>query len=649
MTGLSSRSPVVLTPPLNVNYSTTKHVSALSSNHAKANKYFIPASSRVPVVLVQVRSNIVPVQSAGCNWLRARNVKVDKDASGRARCSLITSSLAADMSIDSVQAVSKRLVDQSSFDRGDVAFILISGALVLYMVPGLAFLYSGLARRKSALSLIWVVAFSNAVVIFQWFFWGYSLAFSSTATNGFIGNLNHIGLKDVLGAASPGSPLIPELLYSFFQLEFACVTVGILMGGVAERGRVMPAMVFAFLWTTLVYCPIAMWAWGVGGWAFKWGVLDYAGGGPVEIASGVGGLAYSWVLGRRRQSELTNFRPHNVSMVVMGTFMLWLGWIGFNAGSAFGANLRAIVAAWNSNISAAMGGITWCLLDFRLEKKYTMVGFCSGTIAGLVAATPSSGFIPPWASVILGIVTGALCNYATKLKHLIYIDDALDLFAEHAVGGMIGLLFNGLFAADYIIALDNVNTAVPGGWIKHHYKQLYIQFAYICAVTAYTFVVTAAIAKFVDVVPGLGLRATEDGEVIGMDDDQIGEFAQDFIEVRRDFLAWTAPPQFGSRNQSQDVDIVHRGHRSSPLSSPEDIHVQNEKTDEAGEEVRHGGAGAGDVVERPRHQQPYPNQRQVPVLPLAPGVLDEREDSLASTRVHDNEKVGERQSDLSSV
>lgn len=145
------------------------------------------------------------------------------------------------------------------------------------MVPGLAFLYSGLARRKSALSLMWVVAFSNAVVIIQWYFWGYSLAFSSTATNGFIGNLHHIGLRGVLAEPSPGSPLIPELLYSFFQLEFACVTVGILVGGVAERGRVMPAMIFSFLWTTLVYCPIAMWVWGANGWALKWGVLDYAG------------------------------------------------------------------------------------------------------------------------------------------------------------------------------------------------------------------------------------------------------------------------------------------------------------------------------------------------------------------------------------
>ncbi len=192
--------------------------------------------------------------------------------------------------------------------------------------PG--FLYSGLARRKSALSLIFAVSASNAVVIFQWYFWGYSLAFSPSGTSGYIGDLVRFGLRNTGGDPSPGSPLIPDLLYSFYQMEFACVTVGILMGGVAERGRILPAMVFSFLWMTLVYCPLACWPWNINGWAFKWGVLDYAGGGPVEIGSGVGGLAFAWVLGRRKERELLNFRPHNVSFVALGTFLLWFGWLG---------------------------------------------------------------------------------------------------------------------------------------------------------------------------------------------------------------------------------------------------------------------------------------------------------------------------------
>ncbi|KAI6134179.1 ammonium transporter [Pisolithus croceorrhizus] len=434
--------------------------------------------------------------------------------------------------------------DSSQFDRGDVSFIIVAGAMVSFMIPGLAFLYSGLSRRKSALSLIWAVSASNAVCIFQWYLWGYSLAFSPTASNGFIGNLANFGLLNVLGDPSPGSPLIPDLLYSFYQMEFACVTVGILVGGIAERGRVLPAMIFTFLWMTLVYCPLACWAWNVNGWGYKWGVLDYAGGGPVEIGSGVAGLAYAWVLGRRQEKELLNFRPHNVAMVNLGTFILWFGWLGFNGGSAFGANLRAIMAIWNSMLAPAFGGIVWCLLDYRLERKYSMVGFCSGSIAGLVAATPASGYIHPWASVIMGIVTGAVCNYATKVKFLVGIDDALDLFAEHAVGGIIGLLFNGFFASHSIIALDGVNVNVNGGWVDHNWKQLYIQFAYVCATCGYTFVATAIIAKAIDMTPGLHLKTTPEGESAGLDEVEIGEFANDYIEVRRHFTDWSA---FGDR------------------------------------------------------------------------------------------------------
>lgn len=402
--------------------------------------------------------------------------------------------------------------------------------MVSFMIPGLAFLYSGLSRRKSALSLIWAVSASNAVVVFQWFLWGYSLGFSPTATSGFVGNLRNFGLMKVLGEPSPGTPLLPDILYSFFQMEFACVTAGILVGGVAERGRVMPAMVFIFIWMTLVYCPLVCWVWSANGWAAKWGVLDFAGGGPVEIGSGMGGLAYSWVLGRRQKRELINFRPHNVSLVGLGTSLLWFGWIGFNGGSAFGANLRAIFAVWNSMIAAAFGGIVWCLLDYRINRRWSMVGLCSGTIAGLVAATPSSGYLHPWASVIVGVVSGVLCNFATKLKFLFHVDDALDLFAEHAIGGIIGLLFNSFFASSTIMAMDGVTTAVPDEWVK----QLYKQFAYICATSAYTFVFTALIAKTVDAIPGLSLRCTKQEEILGMDEVEIGEFATDYIEIRRD-------------------------------------------------------------------------------------------------------------------
>jgi len=426
------------------------------------------------------------------------------------------------------------------YSSGDQAYIIIASAMVLVMVPGLGFLYSGLARRKSALSLIWACMFSASVITFQWYFWGYSLAFSQYATNGFIGDLQKFGLKRTLGAPSPGSPLIPDLLYAFYQMQFCSVTAAIVVGAVAERGRLIPMMVFIFFWATIVYCPVACWVWNINGWAFKWGVLDYAGGGPVEVVSGMSALAYSMILGRRQEKMMLNFRPHNVSLITLGTVLLWFGWLGFNGGSAFGANLRATMACWNSNITAMFGAVTWVLLDWRLARKWSMVGWCSGCISGLVAATPASGFIPPWGSVVLGIVTGIVCNFATKIKFWIKIDDALDVFAEHGVAGMVGLFFNGIFGAGYIIGLDGVNTGLfQGGWIKHNWKQMYIQIAYILAVTAYAFTVSAFLAFTINKIPGLHLRASEEAELLGMDDDQLGEFAYDYVEVRRDYLAWT--------------------------------------------------------------------------------------------------------------
>jgi Amt family ammonium transporter len=325
-------------------------------------------------------------------------------------------------------------------------------------------------------------------------------------------------------------------------MQFCAVTAAIVVGAVAERGRLIPMMVFTFFWATLVYCPIACWAWNANGWFFKWGGLDYAGGGPVEIGSGLSALAYSWVLGRRQEKMMLNFRPHNVSLITLGTVLLWFGWLGFNGGSAFGANLRAVMACWNSNLTAVFAAMAWTILDWRLARKWSMVGWCSGAISGLVAATPASGFITPWGSVILGIVSGVVCNFSTKIKFWIRIDDALDVFAEHGIAGMLGLLANGVFSADYIIGLDGITTGsptYPGGWITHNYKQLYKQFAYVCAATVYAFVVSALIAYAIDKTPGLHLRASEEAELLGMDDDQLGEFAYDYVEVRRDYLAWT--------------------------------------------------------------------------------------------------------------
>ncbi|KAE8394248.1 ammonium transporter AmtB-like domain-containing protein [Aspergillus alliaceus] len=423
------------------------------------------------------------------------------------------------------------------YSSGDIAWVIVSTALVLLMIPGVGFFYSGLARRKSALSLLWLSLMSVGIVSFQWFFWGYSLAFSHTAGK-YIGNLDNFGFKGVLAAPSVGSDKVPDLLFAVFQGMFACITVALAVGAVAERGRMLPCMVFSFVWTTIIYDPIACWTWNSSGWVANLGGLDYAGGTPVHIASGCTALAYSLMLGKRRGhgTHELNYRPHNVTHVVIGTVFLWVGWFGFNAGSALSANLRAVMAAVVTNIAAAVGGVTWCILDYRLERKWSTVGFCSGVIAGLVAITPASGFVTPWASFIFGVVGAIACNYATKLKYVVRVDDALDIFAVHGIGGLVGNLLTGLFAANYIAHLDG-STNIDGGWINHNYIQLAYQLADSVSGMAYSFFGSCIILFIINLIPGLSLRATEEDEIMGIDDAEIGEFAYDYVEITRDVIS----------------------------------------------------------------------------------------------------------------
>lgn len=431
--------------------------------------------------------------------------------------------------------------ENEDYDGAQVLVFTVAANMIWIMVPGLAFLYSGLARRKSALSMIYIVIMSSFIGTFQWYFWGYSLAFSAS-NNNFIGNLNNFGFMDLLGKASDDS-VYPQIAFAVFQLQFMLVTLAILAGAlVAERGRLLPAMVFLFWWATLVYCPVTYWIWSGAGWAsnYKSGALDYAGGGPVEILSGVSALVYSWFLGRRNETLMINFRPHNISTIFLGTAMLYVGWLFFNGFTCANTSVKVPYSILNTHLCGAFGSIAWVLLDFRLENKWLMVGACSGLISGLVAATPSSGMIPLWASVILGVVTGIGCNLSTKVKYLLKIDDSLDVFAEHGVAGIIGLLFNAILGSRTVISYDGYSDH-EGGWIDHNWKQLYIQLVYILACIAYSAAVTAILAFVIDKIPGLHLRLDYDAEEAGVDEDQIGEFAYDYVEVRRNFLDWGSP------------------------------------------------------------------------------------------------------------
>ncbi|KAF3169751.1 hypothetical protein TWF225_011234 [Orbilia oligospora] len=440
----------------------------------------------------------------------------------------------------------------ASYNPGNVGWVIVATAFVLLMIPGVGFFYSGLARRKSALSLIWLSMMSVAVVSFQWFFWGYSLAFSQTSGS-YIGDLNHIGLRNVVAAPRT---FIPDLLYAVYQGMFSAITVALAIGAAAERGRMLPCIVFMVVWSTIIYDPIACWTWNPTGWSYKMGGLDFAGGTPVHISSGSAALAYSLMLGKRRGhgTHELNYRPHNVTHIVLGTVFLWVGWFGFNGGSALGANLRAVMACVVTNLSASVGGITWCLLDYRLERKWSTVGFCSGVIAGLVAITPGSGYCPAWSAVIFGIVGSAACNYATKLKFVIGVDDALDIFAVHGVGGLVGNVLTAFFATHYVANLDGTDNP-PLGWLDRHWVQIGFQLADSVAGFAYSFCGTCIILFVMNLVPGLSLRASEEAEVLGIDDAELGEFAYDYVELVREVV----PDTEGIHKLSSELP-PHHGH-----------------------------------------------------------------------------------------
>ncbi|KAF8837806.1 ammonium transporter [Paxillus ammoniavirescens] len=421
------------------------------------------------------------------------------------------------------------------YNLGDIAWTLASTALVWIMIPGVGFFYSGLLRRKNALSMIYLSMMTVAMVSFQWFFWGYSLAFSDGA-NKYIGDLKYFALRNVLEQPSMGSTRVPAIVFCVFQLMFAAITPMIAIGAVAERSRLGPLLVFVFVWSTLVYDPIACWTWNANGWSFMLGGLDFAGGTPVHISSGSAALAISLYLGKRRGygTERLAYKPHNTTYVVLGTVFLWFGWFGFNGGSALSANLRATQACIVTNLAASVGGLTWMLWDYRLERKWSVVGFCSGAIAGLVAITPGSGFVGSPAAVLFGFMAGTVCNFATQLKFLFKYDDTLDIFASHAIGGIVGNILTGLFAQASIAGNDG--TVILGGWLDHHYRQLGIQLADSVSGLTYSFVMTTIILWIMHFTPFLRLRCDEETEIIGVDDVEMGEFAYDYVGIESELM-----------------------------------------------------------------------------------------------------------------
>lgn len=433
------------------------------------------------------------------------------------------------------------------YNLGNIAWALISTGLVFIMIPGVGFFYSGLLRRKNALNMLAMSMMVMAVASFEWFFWGFSLSFSETAS-AFIGDLRHFGLMKVDMSVSTGGDKLPQLVYCIYQMMFAVLTPVIACGAFADRARIGPMLLFVFCWCTIVYNPLACWTWNSNGWGFKLGGVDYAGGTPVHISSGTAALVISLYLGPRKGFGTADlaYRPHNVTYVVLGTVLLWFGWFGFNGGSGIGANLRAAQAIMVTHIAAAVGGLTWMLLDYRLERRWSVVGFCSGAISGLVAITPASGYVGTPSALVFGVVGAFASNFGTGLKNLLHYDDALDIFAAHAIGGITGNFLTGLFADGRVASFDGSDPAAGSGWFNHHWVQLGYQLADSTAGFGWSFCLTFILLFIIDHIPGCKFRSSEEAEVIGMDIAHIGEEAY-------------AMPHYSHKEQHQPMDIEAMG------------------------------------------------------------------------------------------
>lgn len=397
-----------------------------------------------------------------------------------------------------------------AIDTGDTAWLLVSSAFVLFMTPGLALFYGGMVRRKNVLSTFMFVHFALAIVTLQWVLVGYSLAFGRSH-GGLIGGFEHVLLRGVDGAR--GS--VPAMAFMAFQMKFAIITPALIAGAFVERMKFSAYIAFALAWITLVYSPVAHWTWAEGGWLYKLGVLDFAGGTVVHLTAGVAALVCALVIGPRRGYPRERFVPHNLTMTVTGGGLLWFGWFGFNAGSALGANRVAALAFATTHCSAAAASLAWVAVEWRHRRKPTMLGFVSGLVAGLVAITPAAGFVSVAASLAIGAMSGLCCYAAVLLKERWHYDDSLDAFGVHGVGGILGALLTGVFARKAL------NEAGADGLLAGQPLQFAKQLAGVLAAGAYSALGTWLILKGVDRV--IGLRVDEQDEQEGLDTAQHGE------------------------------------------------------------------------------------------------------------------------------
>lgn len=402
-------------------------------------------------------------------------------------------------------------------DKADTAFILASAGLVLLMTPGLALFYGGMVRGKNVLGTIMQSFFMIALISIEWVYLGYSMSFGPDV-GGVIGDLSWFALNGVGNTPSPDyATTIPQTVFMIYQCMFAIITPALITGAFAERVRFVPFLVFALLWTILVYNPVCHWVWAKGGWLAQMGVLDFAGGLVVHVTCGAAALAAVLVVGPRRGYGRTSFMPHNLPMTLMGTGLLWFGWFGFNGGSALAANEVAATAFVSTHLAGMAGMFMWVLMERFVMGNATTLGAASGAIAGLATITPAAGFVGPNAAIVIGLLAGVICFLAVRLKTRLKFDDSLDVVGIHGVGGVVGTLCLGVFAS------TQINPAGVDGLLAGNSAQLVKQAIGVLVVGGYTLVVSWILLKVID--SAMGLRLKEEDEATGLDSVEHSETA----------------------------------------------------------------------------------------------------------------------------
>jgi len=394
-------------------------------------------------------------------------------------------------------------------NSGDIAFILVCSALVMFMTPGLALFYGGMVRSKNVLATIMQSFIVLGLVTVIWVLWGYSLAFGPDV-KGFIGSLAWFGLKGVGLNPNPDyAGTIPHQAFMIYQAMFAIITPALITGAFAERVRFGPFLFFVGLWSTFVYSPLAHWVWGMGGWIRNMGALDFAGGTVVHISSGASALAVALLIAKRKGYGREPFIPHNLPMTITGAAILWFGWFGFNAGSALASNGLAVGAFVTTHVASATAAMAWIFSEWIHRRKPTSLGAASGAVAGLVAITPAAGFVGPGSALIIGGLAGIICYIGVLAKSKLGYDDSLDVVGIHGLGGTWGALATGLFASKAI------NPAGADGLFFGNPGQLGIQFLSVAVTFTFAFLMTAVILKVLDWTAGI--RVSEEDEVRGLD------------------------------------------------------------------------------------------------------------------------------------